>query len=113
MPKYRFNCECGLEKALYVPLTTESVPCDCGKPMVRALPNLAGQEVRETVDKLTNRKWKQDQTAIINQRREDHYWEVEVPRLVQQYSVETCLEQGWLVYNDKGELVINKPPSKR
>jgi 23S rRNA-/tRNA-specific pseudouridylate synthase len=81
--------------------------------MPRALPTLAGQEVRETVDQLTGQQWKQDQKAIIDNRKETHYWEVEVPRLVETYSLETCLQQGWLVYNDKDELVINKPPSKR
>jgi hypothetical protein len=45
--------------------------------------------------------------------KEDYFWEVEVPRLVQTYSTETCIENGWLKYNDKGELVINKPPKKR
>lgn len=81
--------------------------------MPRALPTLSGQEVTETVDLLTNRKWKQDQGEIIDNRKENYYWEIEVPRLVEKYSLETCLEQGWLVYNEKEELVINKPPSKR
>ena len=82
--------------------------------MIRQLPNLSSEtEVREVIDPLTNRKWQQDQKELIKARRDQHYWEVEVPRLVQTHSLETCLEQQWLKYNDKGELVINKPPSKR
>jgi hypothetical protein len=81
--------------------------------MHRQLPNIGGQEVRETVDVLTNTKWKQDQQEILKKRREEHFWNVEVPRLVQTYSLETCLKEGWLVYNEKGELVVGKAPNKR
>jgi hypothetical protein len=82
--------------------------------MDRQLPNTnAPTEIRELVDPYTNVTWGKDHEAVMKHRKETHYWEVEVPRLVQTYSIETCLEQGWLIYNDKGELVINKPPSKR
>jgi hypothetical protein len=81
--------------------------------MIRQLPNIGGQEVRETVNTLTNTKWKQDQQEILQKRKEDHFWQVEVPRLVQTYSLETCLKEGWLTYNEKGELVIGTAPSKR
>lgn len=116
MPKYIFLCNsCATKTHKYVPTTVETIPCaTCGEVMKRELPNTnSATEVREIVDPYTNRKWGKDHEAVMKKRKEDHYWEVEVPRLVEKYSVETCLEQGWLVYNDKGELVINKPPSKR
>lgn len=78
------------------------------------MPVLTGADVKETVDKLTGTSWKQDQEDLTQKRRDKYYWEVEVPRLVQKYSLETCLEQKWLIYNEKGELVINnKPPDER
>jgi len=116
MPKYKFKCPaCNEEREKYTSKDIEEVPCHkCeGQPMFRQLPTITGQEVRETVDPILNTKWKQDHKQIIKDRHDDHYWEVEVPRLVQKYSVETCLEQQWLIYNEKGELVINKPPKKR
>lgn len=81
--------------------------------MNRQFPNLVGQETRETIDRFTGVTWKQDQEEILKKRRDDHYWNIEVPRLIQTHSVETCIENGWLVYNDKDELVTNKPPDKR
>lgn len=116
MPKYNFTCpKCQAKTHKYVATTVEHVPCStCGEQMNRELPNTnSPTQVREIIDPYTNRKWDKDQQTILKKRKEDHYWEVEVPRLVEQYSIETCLEQGWLIYNDKGELVINKPPSKR
>ena len=115
MPKYNFTCtKCSTKKHKYVPSTMETITCECGEVMTRDLPHIEGQtEVKEIVDPYTNRKWGKDHQAVMKDRKETHYWEVEVPRLVEKYSIETCLEQGWLKYNDKGELVINKPPSKR
>lgn len=116
MPKYNFTCaKCATTSHKYVSMNTETLPCGvCGTAMTRELPNTnSATEVREIVDPYTNRTWGKDHEAVMKKRKEDHYWEVEVPRLVQTYSTETCIEQGWLVYNDKGELVINKPPSKR
>lgn len=116
MPKYVFACpKCKSEITAYVPSTVVEQQCQaCLSMMERRLPNISGQtEVREVVDPYTNKRWGKDHEAVMKKRKEDHYWEVEVPRLVEQYSLETCLEQGWLIYNDKGELVVNKPPSKR
>lgn len=115
MPKYIFECKkCQTKTHKYVPTTVETVPCTCGSVMDRQLPNTnSPTEVRELVDPYTNITWGKDHEAVMKHRKETHYWEVEVPRLVQTYSIETCLEQQWLIYNDKGELVINKPPSKR
>ena len=116
MPKYHFTCaKCVTTSHKYVPTNVETLPCSvCGETMTRELPSTnSATEVRELVDPLRNITWGKDHEAVMKDRKETHYWEVEVPRLVDKYSVETCLEQGWLVYNDKGELVINKPPKKR
>lgn len=116
MPKYIFNCtSCKESIHRYVPSSVETYKCPtCDATMNRQLPNTnAPTEVRELVDPYTNITWGKDHETVMKDRKETHYWEVEVPRLVQTYSLETCLEQKWLIYNDKGELVINKPPSKR
>ena len=116
MPKYNFMCaKCETTLHKYVAATVEQLKCSvCGTDMFRLFPNTnAPTEVRELVDPYTNITWGKDHEIVMKDRKETHYWEVEVPRLVQTYSLETCLEQGWLIYNDKGELVINKPPSKR
>ena len=115
MPKYYFSCKaCQLKIHKYVSHDTSTLPCECGENMHRLMPNLDGlTEVREIIDPYLNKTHLKDQKSIISDRKEQHYWEVEVPRLVEKYSLETCLEQKWLIYNDKGELVINKPPSKR
>lgn len=81
--------------------------------MARQFPSYGSKKVTETVDPYTNVRQEEDQKKINQDRKTEYFWEVEVPRLVQTYSVQTCLEEGWLVYNEKGELVINKPPSKR
>jgi hypothetical protein len=115
MAKYHFACkECHNEEIRYVTSTVLELVCDkCGNQMVRKLPESSSTQVNEVVDQLTNRKWQANHEEMIKDRRDQHYWDVEVPRLVQTHSIETCLEQGWLTYNEKGELVVNKPPSKR
>lgn len=115
MAKYVFICSsCTATVHKYLSADKGSIHCyECGGTMNRQFPKIGAQEVRETIDSLTGVTWHQDQAEQTAKRKEDHYWEVEVPRLVQKYSVETCLENGWLKYNDKGELIINKPPSKQ
>jgi hypothetical protein len=115
MPKYCFTCpSCSEEKIKYVAASVEGILCEkCSVQMDRQLPITGSTRVRELIDPYTNKKWDKDQQAQIQKRRDDHYWEVEVPRLINTHSVLTSLEKGWLKYNDKGELVINKPPSKR
>lgn len=116
MPKYNFTCKsCNAHKHKYVSVSTQTVECkSCHGTMERNLPTLSGSaQVTELVDAYTGVNLNQDHNALIKDRHDQYYWEVEVPRLVQTMSVETCLENSWLVYNEKGELVINKPPSKR
>ncbi len=114
MAKYIFKCDnCGEQVEKYVPRLVKDVACTCGSRSNRQFPNVAQQQVTETVDSYMGTTRDQNHEEKIKERRDDHYWNVEVPRLIQTMSLETCLEQGWLVYNEKGELVINKPPSKR
>lgn len=115
MPKYVFVCSvCEKSESKYVSRTTSQSTCSsCKNVTERKLPNIAQQQVNETIDQYTGVKRDQNHVENIKDRRDEHYWNVEVPRFVQHYSTETCIENGWLVYNEKGELVINKPPSKR
>lgn len=120
MPKYRFKCPVGHEREKYASVDTTEIVChEChsngseNQPMFRQLPSAGSQAVSEIIDDFTGVKRDQNHNEDVKARREQHYWEVEVPRLIQTYSTQTCLEEGWLVYNEKGELVINKPPSKR
>jgi hypothetical protein len=114
VPKFRFLCECGNEAERFVSLKTQETDCpSCGKKMQRQFPGAGSQQVREVVDQFTNTRQTPDTKQENLARKTEYFWEVEVPRLIQTYSLETCLDEGWLVYNDKNELVINKPPSKR
>jgi hypothetical protein len=82
--------------------------------MTKQFPNILSTQVSETVNKYTNTKNKQDQKSIIEERKQDHYWSVEVPRLVQKYSLKICLEQGWVWEDDNGKVHTHtKPPGKR
>jgi transcription elongation factor Elf1 len=115
MPKYRFTCtSCSSQEEKYASVKQETAKCtSCGSESKREFPQSGSQVVREVVDSFTNVRHTDDFQKEIRDRKEEHFWEVEVPRMVQHYSIETCLEEGWLVYNDKGELVIGKAPSKR
>ena len=115
MPKYRFLCSsCSFEVEKFTSNKTTEVPCPaCSAISHRQLPSNGSQAVTEVMDDFTGVRRDQNHEELKKERKEQYYWEVEVPRFVETYSIETCLEQGWLVYNDKGELVIGKPPSKR
>ena len=115
MPKFRFFCStCDTEIEMYSSPKVETAECGvCMSQMKRQFPGSGSQVVREVMDSFTNVRTTSDEKEQNKARKTEHFWEVEVPRLVQTYSLETCLEEGWLVYNDKGELVVNKSPSKR
>lgn len=115
MPKYRFICSsCQLEIEKFTSVKTEQADCSsCEGKMQRQLPSNGSQAVTEIADSFTGVKRDQNHDELKKARKEQYYWEVEVPRFIETYSTQTCLEEGWLVYNDKGDLVINKPPSKR
>lgn len=117
MPKYNFTCDsCENKLHKYVSTSIETITCPkCGQSMKRDLPTInSNSEVREVVDPYLNKRLNKDHNAIMSERKREHYLNVEIPRLIEKYSLETCLENKWLVYNDKGELVINKDwtPSK-
>lgn len=85
--------------------------------MSRQLPVLSGPaSVKETVDKFFNVQHHSNQKELIQERSDDYYWTVEVPRMVNsgKYSMETMLEMGWISVDDKGHITIHtKPPYKR
>lgn len=114
MAKYRFQCEqCSAVSERYASTEVEALPCkECGANSKRLFPNIGSKKVTETVDLFLNVRHEEDQRKQLENRRIEHFWEVEVPRLIQTYSTQTCLEEGWLVYNEKGELVIGKPQKK-
>jgi len=116
MPKYRFLCPaCNRECEKYTNADVQTVPCHhCeGQEMRRQFPSAGSHKTTEIVDSFTGITNEEDQKLKTQDRKTEHFWEVEVPRLVQTYSLQTCLEEGWLVYNDKGELVVGKAPKKR
>jgi len=117
VPKYIFKCtECNKELTKYTPTSTKTIECECGKTMDRQMPRLRGLKNTETVDKFTNKKHIDDHQNILDERKADYYWSVEVPKMVKSgtYQLDTMLEQDWVSFNEKGDLVINtKPPGKR
>lgn len=115
MPKYRFTCtSCNKEHEKFAAVKTETLPCpDCKADMKKEFPSQGSLAVTEIVDSFTGIRNEDDQKLKTQDRKQTHFWKIEVPRLVQTYSLQTCLEEGWLVYNDKGELVVGKSPRKR
>lgn len=114
MAKYRFQCEkCLVISERYTSSDKEVLPCkDCDGNARRLFPNIGSKKVTEKVDPFLNINQEEDHRKQTEDRRIEHFWEVEVPRLIQTYSTQTCLEEGWLVYNEKNELVIGKPKKK-
>jgi len=115
MAKYKFSCtSCNMDVERYASPKIEVLECPtCKAQMKRQFPGAGSQVVREVVDDFTNVRTAPDEKEQNKSRKTEYFWEVEVPRLIQTYSLETCLHEGWLVYNDKNELVIGKSPSKR
>ena len=116
MPKFTFICSsCDHSMQKFTSLSKKTVKCKkCGKDAQQQLPKLARSEVREVVDSYTGKKWRQNQKEMLDERRDEYYWSVEVPRLVQKYSLETCLEQGWVWVDDEHKLhIYTKPPHRR
>ena len=116
MALYRYKCkECGVEIRKNEDRKTKFIDCKCGAEMKRQIPMLGGApKVTEVIDQYTNTKHIQNQAAIVEERRDKHYWTVEVPRLVQTHDMKTCLEMGWIVLDEKGKPVIQTtPPNKR
>lgn len=115
MAKYLFKyTKCTSTVERYATVKTETIICkECFSTMTRLFPNIGSKKVTEVVDPYLNVRHEEDHKKQLDDRRTEHFWEVEVPRLIQTYSIQTCLEEGWLVYNEKGELVIGKPHKKK
>ena len=116
MPKYTFKCvKCGASKQSFTLKSCKVIRCECGDSMDRQMPQLRSIKSTETVDKFHNKKLVQDQDIIIKERKSDYYWDQVVPDLVKSgtYTLDTMLEQNWVFYNEKGNLVTRtKPPEK-
>ena len=112
MAKNRYKCDrCNKEEIRYS--SVSDFPCECGGDKIKQMPRLSGHtQVNETVDKHRNTKHKQDQKKILEDRSSEHYWKVEVPKMVASgiYSLETMLEMKWVYYNEKGELCTRTTP---
>ena len=119
MPKYTFTCSaCNFSSQFYVSSKVKEKEClECWNMMKRQVPKLSGNSnVTETVNKYTNTSHRRDHSKIMKERQDEYYWTVEVPRMVASgtYSLETMLENGWVYFNDKKEMVVNdKPPHRR
>jgi len=117
MPKFVFFCmTCDNQQAFYLSskvIEKECPACKTGT-MQRQMPVISTPDVKECIDPYTNIHVPSDNKDILEARRSEYFWKVEVPRLANEYPLDECLRQGWLVYNEKGELVLqNKPPHKR
>ena len=113
MPKYRFVCgSCKRTEQSSVAVRTKTLTCPiCAGSMERQLPVIKDTQVEETVNQLTNTTWKQDQREIVKARKEDYYWKHMVPKLVEEHSLQTALENKWVYYAEDGSLKIyDKPP---
>lgn len=119
MPKYTFKCNLGHTTQKITSSSVVFIPCiedNCKSTMSRQMPNVLPPNVTEVVDKYTGITHIDGQKDIISERKEEYYWTVEVPRMVNSgtYSLETMLENGWIWVDDAGKInVNNKPPSKR
>lgn len=118
MPKYTFECpHCESLEQKITDISVKEIKCHhCGKQMVRQMPILKGIKTTEVIDKYTNKKHVSDHKEQIKERKEDYYWSVEVPKLVNSgiYELGTMLQQGWVYFNEKNELVTRtKPPTKQ
>lgn len=118
MPRFKFKCsKCNTIVAKRVKIHTKEIECECGEIMQWQMPILNGtSEVTETVDKNFGTKWRADHKDDLKMRKDLYFWQHEVPRLVNSgiYGLDTLIENGWIIINDKGEIEIQtKPPHKR
>lgn len=116
MPKYRFHCECGAEVTKYTSASTSSLDCaSCHQQMQRQIPSHVEQStVKELADAYTGIHLPPDNKEILDARRSEYFWSVEVPRLVNEYPVEHSLQEGWLYLDERGKIQLQtKPPYKR
>lgn len=119
MPKYTFKCDSGHVTQKITSSSVTQFPCTnelCSAVMIRQMPNILTPNVTEVIDKYTGITHIDGQKDLILERKDEYYWTVEVPRMVNSgtYSLETMLENSWIWVDDKGKIHTNdKPPSKR
>ena len=117
MPKYRFICDtCKAEEVKYTSASVFSTSCKiCSSATHRQIPSsVEPPTVKELVDSYTGIHLQPDNKEILESRRSEYFWAVEVPRLVQEYSPEHSLREGWTYIDEKGKIQIHtKPPHKR
>lgn len=117
MAKVTFKCSAC--NALIQKFTSSKKPkaiCECGSEMKRQMPKLSGAaEVTEVIDKYSNKKWKLNQKEILEDRKAEYFWSVEVPKKVNSgvYEIDTMLELGWIYFDDKEEIQIRTKPPQR
>ena len=83
--------------------------------MDRQMPKIGGIQTNELMDKYSNKSLVADHKEILRERKQDYYWSVEVPKMVNSgtYTLDTMLEKNWVYFNEKGDLVTRtKPPEK-
>ena len=118
MPRYKFKCtSCDKIEPRRVKVGTTNIDCECGNKMVWQMPTLNGaSEVLETVDKDSGTEWRADHKDDLEKRKAEYFWKHEVPRLVDSgvYGLDTLLENGWIIINEKGQIEVQtKPPHRR
>ena len=116
MSKYSYKCSnCDRIVQQYNSKRVQQIVCkSCGKTMLRQMPTIHETQVEETVNKMTNTRWKKDQKEMVQERKQDYYWKQVVPRLVETHELQTILENEWGYIDDNGQLKIyDKPPHKR
>jgi len=116
MPKFRLICsKCKKEVTKLIPKKWDNLPCDCGGILQKQFPTSGTKVVTETTNQITNTRKMEDLDINIKERQGKYFWEVEVIRLVNSgiYSLDTMLSNGWVFYNDKGELETRTSPPKK
>lgn len=117
MPRYTFECKGGhVFQAFALPQEDEFKCRFCSERAERRLPILSDKtDTKEKVDSFTGMQRAPDQREMVEDRNKEHYWSVEVPRLVSSgtYSLESMLEYGWVYYDDDGQIVIRDHPPNR
>lgn len=117
MPKYSYRCpNCYIELQKFAGINDKTHECPkCNEMMNRLMPKLKSPKVTEVVDKYSGKKHIEDQENVRQERKLDYYWKHEVPKMVDSgtYTLETMLEQGWVYFDEKKNLVTRtKPPQK-
>ena len=117
MPRYTFSCPNGHQFQAFAQINEQALACKiCSAISTRLLPKLSDKtDLKEKVDSFTGIQRAPDQKDLVESRNKDHYWQIEVPRLVNSgtYSIQSMLEYGWVYYNDKGQIQIRDHPPNR